>query len=127
MIVPPMGTAVVRVKPTVTGTAARAAMRSVDCTANETEDTCPTMAPEATAADTLVSADVATVTSTEPAVTAPSVKPPTVITTAEAGISAAAVVMTTDVAVVVLHVPVSAATLLYIGEGATPGAKKAGG
>ena len=125
-----MGTAVVRVKPTVTGTAARAAMRSVDCTTNETEDTCPTMAPDATAADTAVSADVATVTSTEPAVTAPSVKPPTVITMAEAGIAAAAVVITADVAVVALHVPVSAAMLLApadIDEGITPGAKKAGG
>jgi hypothetical protein len=125
-----MGTAVVRVKPTVTGTAERAAILSVDCTTNETEVTCPTMAPDATAADSLVSTDVATVTSTEPAVTAPSVKPPTVITIAEADILAAAVVKTTDVAVVAPHVPVSAAMLLApadIGEGVTPGAKKAGG
>ena len=90
-----MGRAVVSVKLTVTGTEARAAIRSVGCMLNATAATCPTMAPDKIAAEAAVSADVATVTPTAPGVTAPRVKPFTVTTTAEAGMIAAAVVMTT--------------------------------
>jgi len=130
VIVPPAGRAVVTVKPTVTGTAALPAMRSVVCTLNVTADTRPTMNPDDTAADAAASADVDTVTPTAPGVTAPKVKPLTVTTTAEAGMIAEPVVMTTEVAPVAPHVPVSPATLLLpanIAEGVTPGAKKAEG
>ena len=64
-------------------TDARCAMRSVDCMLNETAETCPTMNPDETASDA-VSADVATVTLTEPAVALPMTKPDSVTTNAEA-------------------------------------------
>ncbi len=53
-------------------------------------------------------------------------KPEIVTTKAAAGMAAPAVVMTTDVAVVALHVPVSPATLLLPAAtvGVTDGAKK---
>ena len=54
------------------------------------------------------------------------VKPVIVITTADGGMIAPAVVMTTDVVLVALHVPVSPATLLLFAGtlGVTDGAKK---
>lgn len=58
MILPPIGIAVVRVNPKVTDTDVRRAMRSVDCTTNETLETLPTMNPEETASDDAVSVDV---------------------------------------------------------------------
>ena len=65
-------------------------------------------------------------TPTLPSVNAPMVKPDNVITNADGGMAAPAVVMTTDVAVVALHVPVSPATLLLPAAtvGVTSGAKK---
>ena len=51
-------------------------------------------------------------TSGLPAVKPPMVKPVIVMTSADAGMTAPAVVMTTEVALVVLHAPVSPATLL---------------
>ena len=61
-----------------------------------------------------------------PAVTPPMVKPVIVITNADGGMTAPAVVMTTDVAVVAPHVPVSPATLLLPAAtvGVMDGAKK---
>ena len=54
------------------------------------------------------------------------VKPVIVMTSADAGMTAPAVVMTTEVALVVLHVPVSPATLLLSAAtvGVIYGAKK---
>ena len=54
------------------------------------------------------------------------VKPVIVMTSADAGMTAPAVVMTTEVALVVLHVPVSPATLLLPAAtvGVMDGAKK---
>ena len=65
-------------------------------------------------------------TSGLPAVKPPMVKPVIVMTSADAGMTAPAVVMTTEVALVVLHVPVSPATLLLPAAtvGAMDGAKK---
>ena len=86
--------------------------------------------PEETESEAAVSEDVCTFTPTAPAVTAPIRKPDIVTTKATAGIAAAAVVMTTELAPVAPHVPVSPATLLVpanIAEGVTPGAKKAEG
>ena len=70
------------------------------------------MPPEETEADTAVTADVATETPTEPAVTLPMTKPDSVTTNDEAGTAAPVEVITTDVLVVALHVPVKPATLL---------------
>ena len=71
------------------------------------------MLPDATAADAIRSDDVSTVMSVPPDVGYPNCSPLNVKTNADAdGIAAPAVVMTTDVAVVALHVPVSPATLL---------------
>ena len=71
------------------------------------------MLPDATAADAIRSDDVCTVMSVPPDVGYPNRSPLNVKTNADAdGIAAPAVVMTTDVAVVALHVPVSPATLL---------------
>ena len=68
-------------------------------------------------------------TPTLPSVNPPMVKPDNVITNADGGMAAPAVVMTTDVAVVALHVPVSPATLLLPAAtvGVTDGAKKPDG
>ena len=65
-------------------------------------------------------------TSGLPAVNPPMVKPVIVMTSADAGMTAPAVVMTTEVALVVLHVPVSPATLLLPAAmvGVMDGAKK---
>ena len=65
-------------------------------------------------------------TSGLPAVNPPMVKPVIVMTIADAGMTAPAVVMTTEVALVVLHVPVSPATLLLPAAtvGVMDGAKK---
>ena len=68
-------------------------------------------------------------TPTLPSVNPPMVKPDNVITNADGGMAAPAVVMTTDVAVVALHVPVSPATLLLPAAtaGVIYGAKKPDG
>ena len=65
-------------------------------------------------------------TSGLPAVNPPMVKPVIVMTSADAGMTAPAVVMTTEVALVVLHAPVSPATLLLPAAtvGVMDGAKK---
>ena len=65
-------------------------------------------------------------TSGLPAVKPPMVKPVIVMTSADEGMTAPAVVMTTEVALVVLHVPVSPATLLLPAAtvGVMDGAKK---
>ena len=70
------------------------------------------MDPEATKADASVSEDVCTLIPTAPAVTAPIMNPFIVTVNADAPIVAPDVVITTDVAVVGLHVTVSPATLL---------------
>ena len=82
--------------------------------------------PESTAADGIRSVDVVMETSGLPAVKPPMVKPVIVTTNTDGGMAAPAVVMTTDVAVVALHVPVSPATLLLPATtvGVTDGAKK---
>jgi hypothetical protein len=65
-------------------------------------------------------------TSGLPAAKPPMVKPVIVMTSADAGMTAPAVVMTTEVALVVLHAPVSPATLLLPAAtvGVMDGAKK---
>ena len=65
-------------------------------------------------------------TSGLPAVKPPMVKPVIVMTSADEGMTAPAVVMTTEVALVVLHVPVRPATLLLPAAtvGVMDGAKK---
>ena len=84
------------------------------------------MAPEATGVEGSVSAELASVTPTAPAVAAPFVTPVTVSVTVEAGMAAPAVVMTTDVAPAAPHVPVRPATLLLPAAtvGVMDGAKK---
>jgi hypothetical protein len=78
------------------------------------------MAPDEIKVDAKVSADVFTDTApTAPLVAAPIVNPLIVTVNAEAPIVAPDVVITTDVAVVGLHVTVSPATLLA--PDATPG------
>ena len=126
-----MGRAVVTVKPTVTGTAALPAMRSADAIVNDRPVTWVNIPPDDTAVEAATSVDVCTVTATAPAVTAPMVKPLIVTEKlAAAGIAAAPVVKTTEVAPVAPHVPVRAATLLLpadIAVGITPVAKNAVG
>ena len=73
------------------------------------------MIPDGTATDAAVSEDVATVTPTDPAVTLPMTKPDSVTTNDEAETAAPAEVMTTDVLVVAVQVPVKPATLLLQG------------
>ena len=65
-------------------------------------------------------------TSGLPTVDPPTVKPVIVMTSADAGMTAPAVVMTTEVTLVVLHAPVSPATLLLPAAtvGVMDGAKK---
>jgi hypothetical protein len=58
VIVPPIGTAVFAVKPIVTDTGVRCAMRSADWMLNDTAATCPSMRPDETASETAVSVDV---------------------------------------------------------------------
>jgi hypothetical protein len=130
VMVPAIGSSVDSVKPRVTGTAAFATMRSDEATVNETAETCPLITPEETESEAAVSEDVCTFTPTAPAVTAPIRKPDIVTTKATAGIAAAAVVMTTEVAPVAPHVPVRAATLLLpadIAVGVMDAAKKPDG
>ncbi len=87
----------------VTVTAVRDAMRSADWILKTTADTCPTMCPEETAIDCNSSAEVCTVTSSEPGVTAPLVRPDMVTRIAlEADILAAAVVKMTELELVAL-------------------------
>ena len=73
------------------------------------------MLPEDTATEAAVSADVASVTPTVPAVTPPMTKPGSVMTNDDAGTVAPAELTTTDVLVVAAHVPVKPATLLLPG------------
>ncbi len=78
------------------------------------------------AADGSTSVDVCTVTPRLPSVNPPMVNPVNVTANAEGGMTPPAVVMTTDVVVVALHVPVSPATLLLPAAtvGVMDGAKK---
>ena len=71
VIVPAIGSNVVKVKAKVTGTAAFAAMRSDEATVNEIAVTCPLIAPEGTGGENSVSEEVYTVIPTAPAVTGP--------------------------------------------------------
>ena len=85
------------------------------------------MLPDSTACDAISSDDVCTVTCRPPAVGYPNVNPFNVTVNAdEDGIAAPAVVMTTEVAVVALHVTFKPATLLPPAAtmGVTDGAKK---
>ena len=84
------------------------------------------MLPDSTACDAISSDDVCTVTYRPPAVGYPNVNPFNVTVNAdEDGIAAPAVVMTTEVAVVALHVAFKPATLLPAATmGVTDGAKK---
>ena len=85
------------------------------------------MLPDSTACDAISSDDVCTVTCRPPAVGYPNVNPFNVTVNAdEDGIAAPAVVMTTEVAVVALHVAFKPATLLppAATTGVTDGAKK---
>ncbi len=130
VMVPAIGKSVDRVKAKVTGTAGFATMRSESAIVNETAATCPFIVPDVTERDACVSEDVCTFTPTAPDVTGPIRSPRIVTTNAAAGIGAAAVVMTKEVAVVTPHVPVSAATLLLpvlIADGVTDDAKKLDG
>ncbi len=88
------------------------------------------MLPASTAADASVSDDVCTVTCGPPAVMYPNFNPLNVTVNADKdGIAAPAVVMTTEVAVVALHVAVKPATLLFPAAtmGVTDGMKKYSG
>jgi len=130
VIVPAIGKSVDKVKAKVTGTAGFATMRSESAMVNETAATCPLIVPDVTERDACVSEDVCTFTPTAPGVTGPIRSPRIVTTNAAAGTGAAAVVMTREVAVVALHVPVSAATLLLPAlnaDGVTDDAKKLDG
>ena len=84
------------------------------------------MPPESTATDDSMSDEVCTATPRPPAVTLPMVKPVIVTTNADAGMAAPAVVMTTAVAVVALHVPNNPTMLLLPAAkvGVMEGAKK---
>lgn len=73
--VPPIGTGVIGVNPTVTGTADLPDMRSEVAMAKETADTRPIIEPDEAGADAEGSTDVCTKTATAPAVAAPIVKP----------------------------------------------------
>jgi hypothetical protein len=129
VMVPPAGTRFDAVNPSVTDTDVFPALRSIAAMLNNTSQMgCPNP-PECTAADGSKSAEVFTITPTLPAVKPPMVKPVKVIMHADGGIAAPAVVMTTDVAVVAPHVPVSPATLLLPAAtvGVTDGAKKESG
>jgi hypothetical protein len=114
------------VKPSVTGTDALPGIRSLAEIRKVTSDMGTNNPPESTAADGSKSVDVVMNTSGLPAVNPPMVKPVIVMTIADAGMTAPAVVMTTEVALVVLHVPVSPATLLLPAAtvGVMDGAKK---
>jgi hypothetical protein len=79
---------------------------------NETTASCPRIRPLEQAAEGTMSVEVSTVTAAAPGVTAPIVKPEIVIVKAVAGITAPAVVMTKEVAVVAPNVAVNAGMLL---------------
>ena len=97
----------------VADTALRDAMRSADWMVKATADTCPTMCPEETASDCNSSAEVCTVTSIEPGVTAPIVRPVIVTRIAmEADIFAAAVVRMTKLESVAPQVAVNPGKLV---------------
>ena len=108
MIVPPAGSNVDRVKLKVTGTPVCEAMRFDEAMMKDNEATCPKIAPDATATEGAVSADVATETPTEPAVTLPMTKPDSVTTNDEAGTAAPVEVTITDVLVAALQASTAA-------------------
>ena len=100
-------------------------MRSEEAMFKETEETRNIMPPDDTAFET-EHAFVRNLTSTEPAVDEPIVKPPIVTVNADAGMAAPDVVIVTAVAEVAPHVAVKPATLLApeATEGTTEDAKK---
>ena len=113
MIVPPIGKEVEAEKLNVIGTPVRLAIRSLEAIENETNVTCVNIPPLLTATLGSVSADVSKYTLTLAAVTPPMTKPEIVTVNAEAaGMEAPAVVITREVAVVALHVPVKLTMLL---------------
>jgi hypothetical protein len=126
VMVPPAGTGFAAVNPSVTGTDVLPALRSFVVMMKYMSDMGRTNPPECTAADGSKSVEVRTVTPALPAVTPPMVKPVIVTTNTDGGMATPEVVMTTDVAVVALHVPVSPATLLLPAAtvGVMDGAKK---
>lgn len=131
MIVPPIGRGLVAEKPNVIETEAFPAMRSLEAIANEKKVTCVgvNIPPDDTEVEATVSADVCTLTATDPAVAAPMVKP--LIVTVNAAVVKAApdVVMISAVAAGALHVPAIVKTLALPATivGVAEDAKKAEG
>ena len=123
--VPPEEMAVAGVKARETETEVLPTMRSEEAMVNETDETRLKIPPDDTALE-IVHAFARNLTSTEPAVAAPIVKPLIVTVKADAGMTAPDVVIVTAVAEVAPHVAVKPATLLApkATEGTTEDAKK---
>ena len=129
VMVPPAGIEFADENPSVTGTDVLLALRSLAEMIKYTSEMGRNIPPECRAADGSTSFEVCTVTPRLPSVKPPMVNPVNVTANAEGGMTAPAVVMTTDVVVVALHVPVSPATLLLPAAtvGVMDGAKKSKG
>ena len=124
-MVPPEEMAVAGVKARETGTEVLPTMRSTEAMVNETDETRETLPPDDTAFEN-EHAFARNLTSTEPAVAAPIVKPLIVTVNADTGMAAPDVVITTAVIEVAPHDAVNPATLLApeATEGTTEDAKK---
>jgi hypothetical protein len=124
-MVPPEDMAVAGLKTRETGTEVLPTMRSEEAMVNETDETRLKIPPDDTALE-IVHVFARNLTSTEPAVAAPIVKPLIVTVNADAGMAAPDVVSVKAVEEVALHVAVKPATLLAPKptEGTTEDAKK---
>ena len=126
VIVPPSRRDVVGVNARVAGTKDFPTTRSDEAMVKEGVMTCENMPPDATGLDASTSVEVCTVTSVEPDVTGPMVNPLNVTMNTFVLMVAPDIVAIRAVAVVVLQVNVSPATLLAptTANGRTEGAKK---
>ena len=124
-MVPLEGMGVVGVNVNVTDARERTRRSESDILKNS-DDTCENMPPDATGLDASTSVEVCTVTSVEPDVTGPMVNPLNVTMNTFVLMVAPDIVAIRAVAVVVLQVNVSPATLLAptTANGRTEGAKK---
>ena len=124
-MVPLEGMAVAGVKARETETEVLPTMRSEEAMVNETDETRVKIPPDDTAFEN-EHAFARNLTSTEPVVAAPIVKPLIVTVNADAGMAAPDVVIVTAVAEVAPHVAIKPATLLApeATEGTTEDAKK---
>ena len=125
-MVPPEEMAVAGVKARETETEVLPTMRSEEAMVNETDETRGKRIPPDDTAFEIEHAFARNLTSTEPAVAAPIVKPLIVTVKADAGMAAPDVVIVTAVAEVAPHDAVKPATLLApeATEGTTEDAKK---